>query len=235
MRKDCVEVNEIDFLPVEYRRKNFDRKDQRRQALIVGALFLVIGASYTYQRTINMHMTNKLERAHQLHRVSLEQFQEIADVRGELDNLTADARAIAYLAHPWPQSQVVGTVVDRLPDSITLMQLRIARVPRGSQQRRREAEPPAGRTSLARDETVLRERYDGAPYSVVISGTTRDHAELHDFMIRLDRHPLIARAELTSLDGVNQSETEFAFTVTCSLTDGYGQPLGPQQASIARQ
>ncbi len=226
-------MNEIDFLPVEYRRRNFDRKDQRRQALIVGALFLVIGVSYTYQRTVNIQMANGLDRAHQLHKVSLQQFQEIAAVRAELDNLTADARAIAYLDHPWPQSQVVGAVVDGLPDSITLMQLRVARTPRATQQRRREQDEPTGLTPLARDETVLRERYDGADFQVVISGTTQDHAKLHDFMLRLDRHPLIDRAELTSLDGVTESESEFAFTVTCSLADGYGQPSGPQQEAIA--
>lgn len=228
-------MNEIDFLPREYRKKNFERNDQRRQAMIVGVLFLAIGISYTWQRTANARLANRLEQAHLQHQVTLDQAEELRQLEVQLQDLRADAQAIAYLSHPWPQTQVVGAVVERLPDSITLTQLRVMRTPKAPVQRRREEEKPQGRTALARDESQLRERYDGVPFELVISGTTRDHVRLHAFLLELDKHPLVDRAELTSLDGASESVGEYEFTVTCTLAEGYGQPGGPIEPSVASQ
>lgn len=226
-------MNDINFLPVEYRRKSFDRKDQRRQALIVGVLFLSIGASYTYQRASNMNLASELDQARQLHRVTLEQFQELHAVESELRKLSTDAAALVYLEHPWPQTQVVTTVADRVPDSATLTQLRVVRVPRASNQRRREDDVPAGQTAFARDETVLRERYDSAPYQLIITGVTSDHGELHQFVIALDKHSLIQRAELSNLDGIAENDGQFSFVLTCYLKPGYGVPEHLQTAVFA--
>ncbi|MDA7980126.1 MAG: hypothetical protein MPJ50_15275 [Pirellulales bacterium] len=226
-------MNEINFLPVEYRKKSFDRKDQRRHALIVGLLFLVIGASYTYQHAANGSLSKQLVDAQELHRVTLSQFEELDEVEAELVGLAKDAAAVAYLDHPWPQSQVVALVVDRVPPSITLKQLRVVRVPRALVQRRSEGELPTGITALARDETLLRERYDTSPYEMIITGLTQDHVELHQFMIALDRHSLVSRAELTSLDGVEGSANEFEFAVTCLIAPGYGVPDSSRQEAVA--
>mgnify|MGYP007059379356 CR=1 FL=1 len=215
-------MNEINFLPVEYRRKSFDRKDQRRQALMVGALFLTIGASYTYQRASNASLAAELDEARSLHRVTLSQFQELHAIEAELVQLSADAGALAYLEHPWPQTQIVAMVAEKVPSSAKLTQLRVVRIPNAPRQRRREDEPTPGKTPFARDEAALRERYDAAPFQLLITGVTEDHQELHNFLTELDRSALIQRAELTSLDGLENTVNQFEFVVTCSLKPGYG-------------
>jgi hypothetical protein len=80
-----------------------------------------------------------------------------------------------------------------------------------------------------RDQQHLRKENDRLVVVVRLTGVTRNTADLHTYLAEVVGSPLIAEAELSSIEGI-QDEFENGwsrFAVRLIVLPGFGQPGGP--------
>jgi hypothetical protein len=129
-------------------------------------------------------------------------------------------------------------LLDPLPDSISLQELRIGRStepitrvsaeqvqrssPRSEQPKESEPTSPADV-----DLRALRQEADARPVIVLLTGLSADHASPHRYIAALSKSELFTQAELLGIDPQESRDAAFLFRVRLTVLPGYGQPNGP--------
>lgn len=234
-------MKKIDFLPPRFREENDQRKRVfwRGVAVVFSALMMSIAVAAKYQQ---LRMADgRLEITRSRYDAALIEAQKLGDLNGQLAVLDADAELLVYLRHAWPRTQVLAAVLPRVPDSVRLRRLRVAREGEPQAQTavslrdpvRAAADAEAGAPQLSpahSDLAALRQELDAAATVVILEGTTDDMVALNGYLGQLSDSALIRRAELESIESLAEElPGRSSFRARLTLSPGYGQPGGPDQ------
>jgi len=229
-------MQDIDFLPVEYRQKHIRQRSQPQRFVVVAVFGALIGSAALSQYRYQQCTEAQLNAITPQYDAAIVQKSNLADQQANLQTSREVARLFTYLRHPWPRTQLLAELLAPLPDEVTLHQLQImretapnrrierrAREQQFSGQEQADAPPPA-----VRDLQRLREEFDNTTTIVRISGTTSNSVALHRYLGTLGHSRLFVEAELESTETIEGKATrteEFQAKVT--VRPGYGQPGGP--------
>ena len=242
-----INMNDIDFLPIEYRQKHERRQSQPWQAFVAVAIVGLVAAAALMQHYRRQFVQSDLAMITPVYDTAVEQQNHLADVQKQLEAAKANAELYTYLRYPWPRSQLLSALVGPLPDSITLQQIQIlreavpvtpalgppsdtAKVPTDpkAEAEKLKAMPPAERDLLK-----LTGKLNPLQTTVVLVGTANEIAALHRYIGDLDADEIFEKAEL---DCINRIDNEkfgggLNFRVLLTVQPGYGQPGGPTRSA----
>jgi Tfp pilus assembly protein PilN len=230
-------MQDIDFLPSDFKRRRNNRHGRSWQIIVVGAaLGLLIVVAMGQMRALRQ-VEERLAQIEPERQVLDARQSQLADLRKQLAETEAQADLIAYMGHPWPKTQLLSATLRSLPEEIVCDGIRIARESTPSQAQRRrtgdsEEEDLTTVEPAVRDMRLLQEECDLAVVAIVLEGMTTDGIELHRYLHRLNNVPLLDKVELHSLESTNDdSEARFQFEARLTVRPGFGQPNGPDGRS----
>ncbi len=228
-------MNNVDFLPKTYRRRRAERNKKVWWLTVLAIFGGVTFATAAIQYGMRQSVHYELAQVEALHAVAEAKLARLHQLNSELVVRGHSANLYAYLQHPWPATRLVQLAVEPLTEGVALTELRITReaapnetsvqAPAFLNQEEEEA-ALAAMTPAQRDLLELRERYDGQLRVVYLEGVTKDAAELHQFLAKLDRSGLLIKTELRSVEQVNDKTRVglSKFRVRLLVAPGYGQP-----------
>jgi len=230
-------VEELDFLPEQFRRQHAERQVQPWRILAVCvAAVLVIGAAAGQSRQ-RVQLESDLAVLEADYQQALRQKDQLVQLQTRLQRSRAAAELFVYLKFPWPRTQLLSALAGPLPQEITFDEVHILSASeqggpmlerRSRAETSRAAEQLAKLPPAAQDLARLREQWDKARCTVVVVGSTTDSMALHRYLAALAEHPLIADVELDSMETLNTGrESAMHFQATLTVRPGYGQPNGP--------
>lgn len=230
-------MQDIDFLPSDFKRRRNNRHGRSWQILVaaaaVGLLFIVALSQMRALRQVEQRLA-EIEPERQV--LDARQMQ-LADLRKKLAEKEAQADLIAYLGHPWPKTRLLGATLRSLPEEVVCNGIRIApeSLTNQAQRRRPESSEEEDLTKVepaVRDMRLLQEECDLAVVAIVLEGMTTDGIALHRYLNGLNNVPLLDKVELHSLESTNNdSGPKFQFEARMTVRPGFGQPKGPDGRS----
>jgi hypothetical protein len=231
-------MNEIDFLPFEYRQKHAQRQSQPWQVVASVAIIALVAVAALAQIHRRRAVENELAIISPAYDAAVNQQNRLADMQTRLKAVKAGAELYTYLHHPWPRSQLLAALVTPLPPEITLQQVQIVRqvstapasteiqplIDKKAEEEARKALPPAERDLLR-----LRAQLDPMQTAVILTGTATESAILHRYIGELDATDIFDKAELDCFNSLDNSKggTAIQFRAVLLVQPGYGQPGGP--------
>jgi Tfp pilus assembly protein PilN len=251
-------MRDIDFLPVEFHQTHAQKRWQPWRAIVMGSVALLLIGGVASQHLRRRHLDTQRQLILPAYRAALQQQAQLAGMQSELQRIKAEAELVAYLHHPWPRTRILEAVLDPLPREVTLEHLEIHQEAVNTKTAGRApqpAAPPLDKPPEAKSQEILppavgdlkhlRETCDSQRTMVILSGVTTDTDALHTYLSRLAHSPLVAKAELVSLEHEPNSggpppeadkpaPAEAArFHATLTVKPGYGQPGGPGPDKLA--
>jgi len=239
-------MQDIDFLPVEYRQKHARRQSTPWRIVVVVGFGVLVATAAIGQFGRRQIVQKKLATLDALYETAVSQNNQLAESQLKLQEVREFAELYTYLRHPWPRTGLLAAVAAPLPDAVTLTEVRIAkensegRLPsdrRSRADQKAEDEKLAALPPAVRDLKRLQAKCDAAPTRIFLFGTTTDSAAVHDFLGVLDRSDFFAKAELLSIESVEHSSDEdVQFQAILIVRPGYGQaggPAAPDETTLA--
>jgi hypothetical protein len=230
-------MQDIDFLPAQYRQKYLRRRWQPWRVAVVAAVAALLLAGVFSQRNRKRQAEEELATILRQYDLAVRQNRRLAETWTELHSVRNTAELFTYLRHPWPRTQLLAAVLAPLPEGIDIEELQITHETRRDHalsERRTRADSAGEGAQLkllppaVRDLTRLRDEFDKLRTVVLISGTSGDTAALHRYLGELGNASLFSRAELDLLTGAeNQPAGTLQYRATLVVRPGYGQPGGP--------
>ncbi len=233
-------MNDIDFLPIEYRQKHARRQSRPWQivvAVAIAGLVLAAALAQQYRRHCTIGDLAAIQPAYE---TVLSEQNRLAAILNQAKSAKARAELYTYLRHPWPRTQLLSALASPLPPSVTLQQIQILREakPRGSTaatpaapslDRKAEEERLKSLAPAERDRLALTKRIDPLQTVVLLNGTTTDVAALHRYIGELDSTRIFNKAEIDFLNSVGKDKSgeSLQFRAVLTVEPGYGQPGGP--------
>ena len=243
-------MTRIDFLPEKYHHERSAHRT-RIWALALLAMFGgVIAATSLLQFKVKRSVRRQVLVVDAMYVDAESKTQRLLNLQARLKLARTTARLHLYLRHPWPCTQILAAVVEGLPDSVSISELRLAGPatktgkPRSGgrvrpsrrhavQQEVDSVQPPA-----QRDLQHLRNESGRGPTVVYLTGVTQDTSSLHQYVSEIGRLDLIAKVELGSIESI-ESDSEFngtsnmqnasRFQIRLIVETGYEHPNGPRQ------
>jgi Tfp pilus assembly protein PilN len=234
-------MHDIDFLPVEYRRRQARNKRQVWGSVAVTVMVGLIVTTAWFQHRRYRHAEDRLATILPEHEATVDRSKRLDEMHAQLNSARAGAELYTYLRHPWPRTRIINAILKPLPEEITFDELQISReTPSGATSRRRaaqadrqtEKEELSKLLPTARDLKKLRDEFDPALTVVKISGVTNRGDALHRYLGELNDTNLFTKAELDNLESDRGDRSRMLrFTATVTVRPGYGQPGGPNVGS----
>ncbi len=232
-------MQDVDFLPAEYRQRHARQRRQVLRNLTMGAAGLLVVLVAFHQHRAFRLAERELAAVKPQYQVALQQTQQLGQLQAELLPARAEAELFVYLRHPWPRSQIISALLAPLPDEVcfTLLEIRRRTPPVRSRQERAfpveqlpEAGTPQELPPASRDLQHFRQRFDKAETVVAMQGITTDIAAVHRYLGDLNRARWFLRAELESLEADRAAgQSMLQFQATLVVRPGYGLPGGPSR------
>jgi len=239
-------MNDIDFLPVQYRQQHERRQSTPWRILAVAAFVALVALALVSQHANYRKVEGELAAIMPQYEQAVSLDKQLGAVQADLQKEELEAELFTYLRHPWPRTQLLAALLVTLPDEITLRQLQITRetlLPRTPTERRSRSQRKAeeaeleGLSPAERDLKQLRDRFDNMQTLVSLSGITAESAALHQYLGELGNSDLFAKAELCSIESVEDNGAKtLQFEATLIVRPGYGLPggqSGPDQKAVA--
>jgi len=235
-------MKDIDFLPEGFRRQHAKRHTHLWRAVVVALFGLLLASTMFIQRQRLHEAQSLLAATRHAHDQVQNQVLQLGRLQADQASAEQEAQLITYLRHPWPRTRILAAVLEPLPAEITLDRLTIAqsesrdtRAPAASVlvDRRAEEERSATLAPAAHDLEQLRRELDATQTQVALSGKTTKAESVHEYLRALEQSPLVAKAELDSLEAETDRsqpgahEAPMQFSITVVIRSGYGQPGGP--------
>ncbi len=230
-------MQDIDFLPSDLKRRRTNRHGRSWQIITVGAAIALLVVVAIGQSRAQKQIKERLAKIEPERRLLDARQEQLAELRERLSDTKARAKLIAYMDHPWPKTQLLAATLRSLPDAVVYDRIRIShdtRPERAPLRRTSEAEEedPTTLEPAVRDVRLLREECDFAVVAIALEGMTTDGIELHRYLDRLNRVPLLDKVELQTLESANEeSGARFHFEARLTVRPGFGQPNGPNGRS----
>ena len=222
----------IDFLPEVYAQKRVERRAQAWWCLTAAAFAILALLFASTQWMIRHGVELELAEVQPKHAQALARHNELKSLRQEIEQAEEIAELYAYLAHPWPRSQLLAGVIRPLPESVRLTEITIAHeaLPAGPPVTvaTSPASSPSAKSAAQTDLALLRMECDGRQTVLTVVGTATTLSELHDYVDRLGKSPPIAAAHIMGVETSTASAAgESRFHLHVAVRPGYGQQGGP--------
>ena len=231
-------MNNIDFLPQDYRREHSRRRRQVWQITAITIVTVIVGAASFFQTRTAAKLQADIDKLGPRHQKSENRNKQFAELKTELQNAEDQAALFTYLRHPWPKTQIIAALIRALPEDITLQEITISNtMPKSARrnnilsQTEREAEEKrlAALSPAARDLEELRKKSDRLQTQINIRGTAIQQSALHVYVGNLAQESLLAKAELESCEAEKGPVIgKMRFNIDVLVKPGYGQPNGPR-------
>ncbi|HZL89969.1 MAG TPA: hypothetical protein VFB96_16495 [Pirellulaceae bacterium] len=227
-------MKNIDFLPEIYKQQRVQRRARSWWCTVAGIFAAAILSASLYQWMIRRGIQLELIQVEPKYAEALKREAELQLVRQEIARAEEVASLYAYLAHPWPRTQLLAAIIRPLPDSVRLSEVTIAFeiLPQGVVIH--PASSPAGNlkqtpSPAIADLGILRDECDGRQVVLSITGTATVLTELHAYVDELGKSSLIAAAHLKGVEssGAGKATGESRFHIHVVAKPGYGQEGGP--------
>ena len=238
-------MNQIDFLPQDYRREHTRRRRQVWQIVAVALVTGIIATATFFQYQTAVRLQSRIDNLTPQYQEAQERNKRLADLKTKLEGERDKAELFTYLRHPWPRTQIVAALLRPLPEDVTLGKIRIFRKLHSGVRRQnvrsqaeREAEEKrlASLSPAARDLQQIRSDVDQMQTEVTISGTTTQPTALHAYVGKLGREEFFSKAELESIESDKREKNgQMKFELHVLVQPGYGQPGGPAETAIAQE
>ncbi len=235
----------IDFLPTRYHEQKAKRKTKVWRLLLLVVFGGICAATAFGQYRLRQSVVQQLNDVESTHKVAVAANNRFDNLQTELQKIRADAELYTFLRHPWPRTQILRAVTKPLPESIALTELQVQsqreRVRRSESQprnrRRDESTEEQPKMLPARqDLQQMREEFAAARTFVHLTGLTTDTVALHKYVADLSSAKLFSKAELLSLESIDQEHQDRVseFDVRLIVLPGYGLPNGPAKTAKAK-
>ncbi len=230
-------MQDIDFLPVQYRQEHFRRQSQPWRLVVAVVFALLLAAAAFSQHLRRQRVEEELAALTPQYQSVVDQSSRLAEIQSQLQAARNTAELLTYLRHPWPPTQLLAALLGPLPEEITFEQVDIVgqTPPDRAPDRRRgrpatKTESGEGQTlpAAVRDLQRLRDQCDAVRTVVLISGTAREGAALHAYLGKLGDTDIFSKAELGEIETAEDEQLDAQrFDATLVVSPGYGQPQGP--------
>ena len=242
MLQNLSDLNEIDFLPPEYRKRRGQRRTYVWRLLVILAFTAFFGTTALFQHKHHAFVRSKLVEVDAQYAQAVAHNTQSAEIKARLQAERSSAELLTFLRHPWPRTQIIAAILEPISDSITLTDWQIVSetIQRGGvanaaplDDKKVARDKPARRASdLAR---LMRENAQHQQF-VVLAGHAAEAAALHEYLARLGANPLFSKIDLRSIENVvstkpsNEAPGRFHFTARAVLRPGHGQVM-PDKSS----
>ena len=230
-------MNEIDFLPLQYHHKHAYRHAKPWQIIVVISFLGLVVLVTISQKIHRRFVENELSALTPDYERAINYQKQLSDVQSQLHKLDMEAELITYLHHPWPRSQLLSSLLSRLPREITLQQLQIVRETDQSATTpnrhlnavlENTAEQQKAMLPAQRDLHVLRNQCDTRQTVIVLLGTSTESAADRSVLNDITSNTLFSKADLCSFNTQNDSPgAAMQFKAKITVKPGYGQMDGP--------
>ena len=223
---------QIDFLPQHYREDDERRRTQAWRILIICIFAFVLPTASLYQYRLRLLIDRQLAQLDETHQDAQRDAQRLSSLSNQLTEKATVAQLATFLRHPWPPTQIVAAIVERLPESIAIEEMIIRRISPPVQQTTNEGDADRAKPTpmpAVEDLKTLEQQAKGE-IVVELTGQTVDNRQLHHYLSELARNPLFVRADLGSMESVpaRQGRNSAArFEAQLSVRPGYSLPGGP--------
>jgi hypothetical protein len=226
-------MKDIDFLPNRFRERD---RLRRAAACRIAALALVLATLigvHIIQLAVRQSLQKQLAELTESYSQATVSNARLERLRRDLASSREFAELYTYLDHPWPRTQLLSEIVQTLPDSLALTEVKIgqrAAAPTrpGEKTRTPSAEP---RNPACLDLQALREEIDRGVSEVVIRGTALESGALHGYVASFNQSSLFASAKLKSVESAKDERLAGSqFELLLVIRPGYGQSGGPGTA-----
>ena len=232
-------MKSIDFLPQKYHDKSARQRAGIWRLLVVALLGGAVAAASIGQLLHRRSIQAQIDELQPLYADAQTKAAMLAQLQTELTHETAAATLYAYLQTPWPRTQVVSAVAIPVGTELRIEQLHLieAAVQAVSAE---SMENPSATPALesmspaTRDLTAIRTEVATRTTHTEIIGTSAQAAAIHAYLEQLERSPIVARAQLVSLENVSVAgkPRQLRFTAQVKMRPARGWAEG---SSAARQ
>ena len=228
----------IDFLPDIYRQRTALRRARLWWGLVMLLFGTAIGASMATQSWLRAGLLAELDTLEPQFRQTQVQVRELAQLQKRITQASVQAGLYTVLENPWPRTQILAELVRPLPQSMRLVRLQIveeeqatasARVQPSSSEEDLAKLPPAEQ-DLAR---MLRE-IGRRRTAVELDGQAGDVKLIHTYLAALSASPLVAQAQIKSLEAGSGGDGRTRFTLRLQIVPGLCQQLPDKEAAAVR-
>lgn len=224
---------EIDFLPARYREQHVRRRLNVWRLAVVVACGLLVAVGALHQWTVRWAVARELSAIQQRYEAQKDHILKVNMLEDGLHQVQAEARLLAYLAHPWPRTRLLAAVLEPLPQEIRLTDLRIARENIESEGPRSGDQPPPDPNvpvekppAQTADLEALHKSCHSTVVVILIEGHVVSADALQKYLSAVADAPLLKSPELQSLASNDEGLTQFK--VRIEVMPGIGQPGGPE-------
>src|SRR5688500_5808847 len=113
-------MKDIDFLPARYREQYSQRRAQLWRLTVLALFVAGVGATAAGQYTLRRSARQHLEAVNPQHSAARAKSDQHTQLQQQLKDVQATTQLYAYLQHPWPRTQILAEVAERLPATLTL-------------------------------------------------------------------------------------------------------------------
>lgn len=229
-------MKNIDFLPEIYRQRAELRKARIWWGVVVVVFSVAIGSSALSQWALRRSIEQEITLIQPKSAEAKQHVLRLGEMQLQLRKAGEMAGLVTYLEHPWPRTQILAQLVRSMPADVQVTQLSVTEeelvaaateevAPRRRGSRRTE-ETAKKRPPAVEDLEQLRGEHDRRQTIVEMRGQVQNISLLHDYVASLGRSPLIAQAQIKSLEvapgDLPNPPTQFMLRVI--VRPGYGQP-----------
>jgi hypothetical protein len=242
-------MKNIDFLPDLYRQREALRRARVWWCTVVVIFGTAIGLAAGAQLWLRRSIKGQLAELDLQYAAAQAQVRELAALQTQINQAGRAASLFTFLEDPWPRTQILAELVRPLPDSVRLTNLHIGeevvaqsqlqaqagprrRGPRGDDDEGPKLSPPEADLARLREEASQRQTF------VELEGQTEDVPQLHQYVAAIGRSPLVAQAQIKSLETTaspDQQEPRTIFTLRVVVRPGYAASGGVTPATPKNQ
>jgi hypothetical protein len=233
-----IDMQDIDFLPAHYRQRREKRQRKPWQIGVVVLFVLLLAAAAYGQHRSRRRIEQDLADVLPYYETAVRQTQRLNQLHEQLQREQSRAELLTYLRHPWPRTQIVAAILDRLPDEIMLESLQISRrLPPGqaapprlaSERRKPKGEEEADLAPAARDLKKLREEDDRMETIVAVTGVSSSSEAPYTYFEHLDNDDLFVQVDPGKVEPQpGDGSLVHRFDVTVTVRPGHGARNGPR-------
>jgi hypothetical protein len=221
-------MEDVDFLPSEYRRRTRQRREMRWRLSGLGVTGIFITAVTTCQQFARLALQEQFAMAEAQASVVQTQTARLTELIDARQAAAAQAELITWLRHPWPRSRILANLVTPLPANVMLTSLHISReLPPANPAM---PEPSQGAATNQQQNPYLKDletlRAALGPGTVVaqLAGMTTDPGALYEYADLLANQDLVASAELLGVERVSDpTQASYRFSMRVIIKPALGQ------------